>query len=80
MMQLGPGMYSQKSGPCDECGGKGEQIDEKKKCKTCMGKKLKKETKKLKVTIDKGAPHGEKYTIHGEGEEMPGAETGDVIV
>ena len=35
MMQLGPGMYSQRSGPCDECGGKGETIDEKKKCKPC---------------------------------------------
>lgn len=23
MMQLGPGMYSQRTGPCDECGGKG---------------------------------------------------------
>jgi DnaJ-class molecular chaperone len=41
MMQLGPGMYSQRTGPCDECGGKGEQIDEKKKCKPCNGKKVK---------------------------------------
>ena len=24
MMQLGPGMYSQRTGPCDECDGKGE--------------------------------------------------------
>jgi DnaJ-class molecular chaperone len=23
MMQLGPGMYSQRTGPCDECSGKG---------------------------------------------------------
>jgi len=23
MMQLGPGMYSQRTGPCDECGGQG---------------------------------------------------------
>jgi len=34
----------------------------------------------LKVEIDKGAPNGEKYTIHGEGDEIPGAEAGDVIV
>jgi DnaJ family protein A protein 2 len=73
-------MYSQRSGPCDECGGKGESIDDKKKCKVCNGKKVKKETKKLKVEVDKGAPNGEKYTIHGEGDEIPDAESGDVIV
>ena len=80
MMQLGPGMYTQRTGPCDECGGKGESIDDKKKCKACVGKKLKKENKKLKVEVDKGAPNGEKYTIHGEADEIPDAEPGDVIV
>ena len=34
----------------------------------------------MKVEIDKGAPNGEKYTIHGEGNEVPDAEAGDVIV
>jgi len=80
MMQLGPGMYSQRTGPCDECDGKGESIDQSKKCKTCSGKKLQKEKKKMKVEVDKGAPNGEKYTIHGEGDEIPDAEPGDVIV
>ena len=32
------------------------------------------------MEIDKGAPHGEQYTIHGEGDEVPDAEPGDVIV
>ena len=73
-------MYTQRTGPCDECGGKGEQIDEKKKCKACNGKKIKKEQKKLKVEVDKGAPNGEKYVIHGEGDEVPDIEPGDVIV
>jgi DnaJ family protein A protein 2 len=49
-------------------------------CKPCNGKKIKNETKKLPVEIDKGAPNGEKYTIHGEGDEVPDAEAGDVIV
>lgn len=73
-------MYSQRTGPCDECNGKGESIDEKKKCKTCLGKRVKKENKTLKVEVDKGAPNGEKYVIHGEGDEIPEAESGDVIV
>jgi DnaJ homolog subfamily A member 2 len=80
MMQLGPGMYSQRTGPCDECGGKGSNMDPSKICKVCTGKKIKKELKTLKVEIDKGSPNGERYTIHGEGDEVPDVEPGDVIV
>jgi len=49
-------------------------------CKACKGKKVKQETKTLSVEIDKGAPNGEKYVKHGEGDEVPDAEAGDVIV
>ena len=80
MMQLGPGMYSQRTGPCDECDGRGQSIDPTKLCKTCNGKKVKKENKTIKVEIDKGAPNGEKYIMHGEGDEIPDAEAGDVVV
>jgi DnaJ family protein A protein 2 len=55
-------------------------MDPTKICKTCNGKKIKKENKKLSVEIDKGAPNGEKYNIHGEGDEVPDVEPGDVIV
>jgi DnaJ family protein A protein 2 len=80
MRQLGPGMYSQQQGPCDECQGQGETIDPKKICKTCKGKKISKDKKEITVEVSKGAPHGEQYTVHGEGNEIPGAEAGDVIV
>ena len=80
MVQLGPGMYSQSSGPCDKCGGKGEIINEKDKCKTCNGKKVNKERKVIDVEIDKGTPHEYKYTFHGEADEYPGTEAGDVVV
>ena len=43
MRQMGPGMYSQSTGPCDECGGQGESIDLAKRCKVCKGKKVKRE-------------------------------------
>ncbi len=49
-------------------------------CKPCNGKKIKKETKKIQVEVDKGAPNQDKYVKHGEGDEVPGAEAGDVIV
>lgn len=51
-----------------------------KRCKTCKGKKVAKSTKKLEVEIDKGSPHGQQFTIHGEGDQVPDVEAGDVIV
>jgi len=55
-------------------------INEKDKCKTCNGQKVCKEKKVLEVEIDKGAPNGEKYIFHGEADEYPGIEPGDVII
>ena len=52
-------MITQQMVPCDECNQEGEIIDKKKQCKTCKGKKVIREKKKLTATIDKGAPHGE---------------------
>merc|ERR1711998_131567 len=80
MTMLGPGMYSQSTGPCDDCNGTGEVIDEANKCNNCNGKKVVKEKKVLKAVVDKGAPHGEKYVFHGESDEHPDKEAGDVIL
>jgi hypothetical protein len=30
--------------------------------------------------ILKGAPNGEKYVFHGEADEFPGIEAGDVVI
>jgi DnaJ family protein A protein 2 len=79
MQMLGPGMYSQRTGPCDECNGQGKTIDEKNKCKTCKGKQTAQEQKMMELTVDKGAPHGDKIVLHGEGDEIPGVEAGDFI-
>lgn len=80
MTQLGPGMYSQSTGPCDECNGTGQIIDDALKCPHCNGKKVIKEKKVIECQIDKGAPHGEKYIFHGESDEHPDREAGDVIL
>jgi DnaJ family protein A protein 2 len=40
MQQIGPGMYTQSNGPCDDCYGKGEIIPDADKCKICNGKKV----------------------------------------
>jgi len=80
MTMLGPGMYSQSTGACDECEGTGEAIDEANKCRDCNGKKVVKEKKIIECQVDKGAPHGEKYVFHGESDEHPDREPGDVII
>ena len=80
MTMLGPGMYSQSTGPCSECNGTGETIDEADKCPACNGKKVIKEKKVLEAVIDKGSPDGEKYVFHGESDEHPDKEPGDVII
>ena len=50
------------------------------KCKNCNGRKVVKEKKVLECVIDKGSPHGEKYVFHGESDEHPDKEPGDVII
>lgn len=73
-------MYSQSTGPCEDCNGTGEIIDMKKRCKICKGKKVVRDKTKLSVEVDKGCPHGEQYTISGEGDCVPDVDPGDVIV
>ena len=34
----------------------------------------------MEAVVDKGAPHGEKYVFHGESDEHPDKEAGDVII
>ena len=50
-----------------------------KRCKTCKGKKVKRDRKKISVEIDKGSPNGEQFTVSGEGDCVPGVDPGDVI-
>lgn len=34
----------------------------------------------IEAVIDKGSPHGEKYIFHGESDEHPDKEPGDVVI
>jgi DnaJ-class molecular chaperone len=67
MQQLGPGMYTQARKKCSDCGGEGELMDKKKMCKKCKGKKVERQKKQHKIQLDKGAPNGDKITLHGHG-------------
>lgn len=77
--QLGPGMIQQMQTVCSDCQGKGETIKESDRCQECKGKKVNKDKKVLQVQVDPGMRHGQKIVFHGEADELPGAEAGDVI-
>ena len=65
---------------CPECRGEGYVIKNEDKCTACHGQKVTKESKTLKILLDKGAPDGKRYTFEGESDEMPGYDPGDVII
>lgn len=79
-IQIGPGMYQRAQMACGKCKGEGEIIDSKKVCKKCKGKKVLDRSKKVDVSIEPGCPSGHTITYRGEGNEIPGAEAGDLEI
>ena len=65
---------------CPDCRGEGYVIKKEDKCPVCNGQKVNQESKTLKISLDKGAPDGKRYTFEGESDEMPGYDPGDVII
>lgn len=77
--QLLPGMVQQVSTVCPHCEGRGQRISHKDRCKACAGRKIMRQTKVLEVHVDKGMRDGQKVVFHGEGDQEPGIEPGDII-
>ncbi|KAG9487250.1 hypothetical protein GDO78_007232 [Eleutherodactylus coqui] len=80
VQQIGPGMVQQVQTMCSECRGEGERINPKDRCKQCNGNKVVREKKILEVHIEKGMKDGQKIVYHGEGDQEPGLEPGDVVI
>ncbi|XP_078358272.1 dnaJ homolog subfamily A member 1-like [Oculina patagonica] len=78
--QIAPGMVQQIQTQCRDCGGNGERISDKDRCKNCQGRKTVKERKILEVHIDKGMKDGQKISFTSEGDQEPGIEPGDIII
>jgi len=74
------GLAQQIQEPCGQCGGEGEVIKQKDRCRTCNGNKTIEEGKELEIFVDKGMTHNHKITFSGEGDQMPGIIPGDVIL
>lgn len=79
LRQLGP-MIQQVQQVCNECGGEGEVIREKDRCKQCNGKKVVKDKTTLEVHIERGTVNGHKIRFTGEADQAPGMQPGDVII
>ncbi|XP_074088608.1 dnaJ homolog subfamily A member 4 isoform X3 [Macrotis lagotis] len=80
IQQIGPGMVQQIQTVCLECKGQGERINPKDQCKNCNGCKVVREKKIIEVHIEKGMKDGQKIMFHGEGDQEPELEPGDVII
>jgi DnaJ family protein A protein 2 len=80
IVQLGPGFISSQRAPCPDCGGEGMSYDKKDQCKACKGQKIVEEEKTIEVPIEQGCPNDHHVQFTGEGNEIPGALAGDLIV
>ncbi|XP_056136009.1 dnaJ homolog subfamily A member 1 [Lampris incognitus] len=80
LQQLAPGMIKQVHTLCHSCQGQGKRFSHKDCCKSCGGRKIMRQKNILEVHIDKGMKDGQKIVFHGEGDQEPGLEPGDIII
>ncbi|OHT03394.1 DnaJ subfamily A member 2 [Tritrichomonas foetus] len=73
-------MIIQQITECSKCQSTGEFIKPSDKCEKCKGNKIINESKILEVHILPGMKNGDEQIFKGESDEVPGADTGDVIV
>lgn len=78
LRQIAPGMMTQSTTTCSDCGGEGKSINSKDRCKECVGAKVVSERKLLEVNVEKGMRDKQKITFAGEADESPGMLPGDV--
>lgn len=79
ILQMGPGMMMDASGPCTDCQGSGKAKGDP--CSNCNGSKFVKQDKSLELLITKGMKHGDTVTFPGESSQQEDwTEAGDVLV
>jgi len=63
---------------CGECRGRGEIPETR--CSECTGTGVKRAKKTLKITVPEGIQPGTTLRMRGEGEAVPGGESGDLFI
>jgi DnaJ-class molecular chaperone len=79
-MQSVPGGYVRTIVPCPGCEGRGQSITDEDKCPECSGDYLIVENKEWEVHIDPGMESGDKIVFQGGSDEVPDADTGNLVV
>ncbi|KII89757.1 hypothetical protein PLICRDRAFT_39921 [Plicaturopsis crispa FD-325 SS-3] len=77
--QMGPGRMGTSRIACPECGGEGEKLREKDRCKKCKGEKTVKEKTRQEIFVEKGMSDRQRIVLAGEGDQEPGVPPGDVV-
>ncbi|OHT12623.1 DnaJ subfamily A member 2 [Tritrichomonas foetus] len=72
--------FFQSIAPCPECKGTGEIVDEENVCKECKGEKFVEEEKEVECHIERGAGNNDTIVFKGASDEIPNADTGDLIL
>ncbi|ODQ65685.1 DnaJ-domain-containing protein [Nadsonia fulvescens var. elongata DSM 6958] len=76
--QLAPGMFQQFQTTCDMCQGKGKVIA--KPCGHCHGTKVMRQNRKYNLFIEPGTASIHRYAYVGEGDAIPDADSGDLLI
>ncbi|KAH9481641.1 DnaJ protein-like protein ANJ1 [Psilocybe cubensis] len=64
---------------CTDCGGSGQRLKEKERCKKCKGEKTIHEKTRQEIFIEKGMTDRQRIVLAGAGDQEPGLPAGDVI-
>jgi len=78
LTRVGP-LLTQSTVECTVCKGQGNFFSPKDKCKKCKGAKVIEEKKMLEIYIPRGAKDGDRITLEGEADQVPGQEPGDIV-
>ncbi|RSH88403.1 DnaJ- protein scj1 [Apiotrichum porosum] len=76
--QVFPGMFTNVQMTCPHCNGQGQSIT--RQCGKCEGHRVVQTQNTLAINIPGGAPEGFEEVFHGEADESPDYDAGDVIV
>jgi DnaJ-related protein SCJ1 len=75
---LAPGIFQQMQAQCDACGGQGKTI--KHKCPVCSGSRVVRKVNTFSLTVERGAPKGQKIKYENDADEHPDWVAGDLHV
>lgn len=79
MQQMGV-FVQQVASQCSACSGKGYVMDPGDVCGSCKGKTTVTEKKRFSIDVEAGAADGHEFRFSGQAHELPGHDTGDVVV